>query len=355
MRLSLFCALFALLQSYTAIADEKAKPLKPCTIRSPSTDRFFDLNPIRVTLPEKGKKVHKDDRTESWHAKGYDYPANFTLNFCGPVVEELDEIVDLDKHLWKNVSAFYKRDGKYYSMGLQNHEPVFRGRKLVLNYTGGSLCSSSHSKRALLPHETEEISTNKIIDGDDDDEGDKDGDDEDEDKPKKKKPAKAKDERRKSTIISLLCEKDPLAVTSIAFVAASEDDCTYFFEARTSAACGGIEVERQTLSPGGVFGVIVLIAVLVYLVGGCVYQRTVMHQRGWRQLPNYSIWAGIGGFITDVFIILTSSCARFLPSRRGYSRVSLGHDTHRDRGRGRNNHNEDENRLIDQLDEEWED
>jgi cation-dependent mannose-6-phosphate receptor len=40
-----------------------------------------------------------------------------------------------------------------------------------------------------------------------------------------------------------------------------------------------------------------MIAVLVYLVGGCVYQRTVMHQRGWRQLPNYQMWAGVGGFL----------------------------------------------------------
>ena len=50
-----------------------------------------------------------------------------------------------------------------------------------------------------------------------------------------------------------------------------------------------------------------------------------------------------------MFIILTSSCARFMPSRRGYSRVSLGAD----RGRGRRD--ESENRLIDQLDEEWDD
>jgi cation-dependent mannose-6-phosphate receptor len=52
----------------------------------------------------------------------------------------------------------------------------------------------------------------------------------------------------------------------------------------------------------------------------------------------------------DMFIILTSSCARFMPSRRGYSRVSLGHENGR---RGRRN--EDENRLIDNLDEEWDD
>lgn len=40
-----------------------------------------------------------------------------------------------------------------------------------------------------------------------------------------------------------------------------------------------------------------LIAIFVYLLGGCAYQRTVMHQRGWRQLPNYGMWAGIGSFV----------------------------------------------------------
>lgn len=59
-----------------------------------------------------------------------------------------------------------------------------------------------------------------------------------------------------------------------------------------------MHADEQTLSPGGVFGVIALIAVLVYFVGGCVYQRTVMHQRGWRQLPNYAMWAGIWRFFS---------------------------------------------------------
>lgn len=68
------------------------------------------------------------------------------------------------------------------------------------------------------------------------------------------------------------------------------------FEARTSAGCGGIEVAKQTLSPVGVFGVIVLIGVIVYLVGGCVYSRMVLHQRGWQQLPNYGLWSSILGF-----------------------------------------------------------
>jgi cation-dependent mannose-6-phosphate receptor len=169
---------------------------------------------------------------------------------------------------------------------LENAEPIFRGKKLILNYTGGSLCPSTSSKRSpvSLPREI-------IGDDDDDDDSDK--------KEKKKKPTE-KSERRKTTVISLLCESDPLGKSSISFVAAV-DDCTYFFEGRSRFACGSVHAETQTLSPGGVFGVIALIAVLVYFVGGCVYQRTVMHQRGWRQLPNYAMWAGIWRFFSVGF------------------------------------------------------
>jgi cation-dependent mannose-6-phosphate receptor len=178
---------------------------------------------------------------------------------------------------------------------------VFRGRKLVLNYTGGSLCPSSKHETRLV-HEPVSLPKRKILGDEDDDDNktdkDKDEDEGDDGDEGEKKPEKkpSSGERRKTTIISLLCEKDALAKTSVSFVAAV-DDCVYFFEGRSPHACGGVEAEIQALSPGGVFGVIVLIAVLVYFVGGCVYQRTVMHQRGWRQLPNYQMWAGIGGFI----------------------------------------------------------
>ncbi|KAF1935868.1 mannose 6-phosphate receptor domain-containing protein [Clathrospora elynae] len=332
---SLLLSTLALLlaQHATAASD---KPLKACTVISPTSERFFDLNPIRKLPPSEDGKKKKEGDEGSWHAKGYDYNANFTINFCGPVVEQLDEVQDLDKGLWGNISAFYERSGKQWAIGLENSEPIFRGRKLILNYTGGSLCPSSKDKRALEPTT---LTPREIIDGDDD--GDK-----------KKKPSKdtdAKTTRRKTTVISLLCDSDPLAKTSISFVAAV-DDCAYFFEGRSPSACGGVHQETQALGPGGVFGVIAMIAVLVYFVGGCVYQRTVMHQRGWRQLPNYSMWAGIWRFFSDVFVILTSSCARFMPSRRGYNRVSLGQDSGR---RGRRN--EDEDRLIDNLDEEWDD
>jgi cation-dependent mannose-6-phosphate receptor len=172
---------------------------------------------------------------------------------------------------------------------LENTEPVFRGRKLILNYTGGSLCPSSSpkSKRQpiALPH------TPRAIIGDEPDEDMYAEEDDDE----KKKPSE-KNARRKTTVLSLMCDSDPLAKTSVSFVAAV-DDCSYFFEGRSPYACGGIHQAKQTLGPGGVFSVIIIITVLVYFVGGCVYQRTVMHQRGWRQLPNYAMWAGIYRFV----------------------------------------------------------
>lgn len=290
----LLVTVLALLAHHAAAVD---RLLKPCTVISPTSERFFDLTPLRRLPPTESDTpgARKDAEAGSWHARGYDYGANFTLNFCGPVVEQLDAVQDLDKDMWKNVSAFYEQGDRQYAIGLENSTPIFRGRKLILNYTGGSLCpSASNSARA------EPVS---LDDGENNDNAAK---------SPTNSPAKRSSElseRRKTTIISLLCESDPLAKTSVSFIAAV-DACTYFFEGRSPHACGGVHQEAQTLGPGGVFSVIAMIAVLVYFAGGCVYQRTVMHQRGWRQLPNYSMWAGIGAFFAVCI-------AFFTPSRLG--------------------------------------
>jgi cation-dependent mannose-6-phosphate receptor len=89
----------------------------PCTIRSPTSGAFFDLNPIHIIPPAHLKKASKDARNESWPARGYDYGANFTLNFCGPVIENLTNVVGVDEARWQNVSAFYNLNGKTYSIG----------------------------------------------------------------------------------------------------------------------------------------------------------------------------------------------------------------------------------------------
>lgn len=142
--------------------------------------------------------------------------------------------------------------------------PIFRGRKLVLNYTDGSPCDDDGHSRER------EVSSRATKSG-----------------------------RRKSSVFSFLCDRDPTAAkVHVSFIGASPDQCTYFFEARTLAACGGVIAPQQSLGAGSVFGVIAIIAAAVYVLGGIAYQRTVMHQRGWRQLPNYSLWASIFGFVS---------------------------------------------------------
>jgi cation-dependent mannose-6-phosphate receptor len=122
--LGAFCAaIFALISPALAEVSEKdGKKVKdptpkPCTIRSPSSGHFFDLNSISVLSPDAKDKKNADDRTESWHAKGYDYGTNFTLNFCAPVVEELDDVQGVEKSLWRNVSAYYNDGRRTYSIG----------------------------------------------------------------------------------------------------------------------------------------------------------------------------------------------------------------------------------------------
>lgn len=192
----------------------------------------------------------------------------------------------------------------------QNSYPVFHGRKLVLNYTNGSPCDLEDVKAASSGSSAEDlfarekIDPKKPSDDDDDEDDDDEDDDDDDDKSSRRKKPSSRIVRRKSTIISLLCDKDPLSPQlTLSFVASSPDACTYFFEARSAAGCGGIETAKQTLSPSGVFGVIVLIAIIVYVVGGCVYSRVVLQQRGWRQLPNYALWSGIFGFFKVRFLV----------------------------------------------------
>jgi cation-dependent mannose-6-phosphate receptor len=110
-----------------------AETYAPCTLRSATSGKFFDLNPLHVALPDPDKKQPKDARTESWHARGYDYGANFTMNFCGGVVEDLamgifgdgerdaervaKGVVGVEREMWANVSAFYTWAGRVYSIG----------------------------------------------------------------------------------------------------------------------------------------------------------------------------------------------------------------------------------------------
>ena len=181
-----------------------------------------------------------------------------------------------------------------------------RGRKLVLQYTGGSPCAtkSTKSKREASAGSGSTVhrgaAHNKYSDDEEEvtpaaEDQKRPGEDKDKDKDKDAAPT-----RRKSTTISFLCDRDQMTgPAAISFVGTDPDECGYYFEVRSMHACPAAEPHKPgNVGPGSVFVIIFFIAVLVYFGGGIFYQRTVAHARGWRQLPNYSLWAGIWSFIS---------------------------------------------------------
>lgn len=273
-----------------ASSDTKDPAHDPCTIYSTLTGSFYDVRPL--TLKTTGTKTQAATN-ESYHSRGYDYGMNFTLNICGPVVEELDDVYGVPKARWANVSAFYKdsKDDTVYSIGQANGELTMRGKKLLLNYTNGSPCPELDEYGDPLP-DSRTFDVSEIIGGDNG--KSKNG------TPSTSKPGKSSI-RHKSTLFSFICDTSPaLSTTPRVSFLGTPDHCSYIFEVRSRYACAGATPshEKGTLGPGGVFTMILGIGVLVYLVGGVVYQRNVMHQRGWRQLPNYSLWAGIFSFVS---------------------------------------------------------
>ncbi|KAL2164018.1 hypothetical protein VTH06DRAFT_3232 [Thermothelomyces fergusii] len=371
----------ALAEEATKTATETTPVHTPCVATSTS-GAFFDLRPDIAIAVAEGEKAPRGTPTEDYIARGWDYGYNFTLNICEPVLKKVEGVVGVDKALWPNISAYYEADGKIYSLGQQSGELTPRGRKLVLQYTGGSPCGPSEkkadkrskirggtrAKRFNFGDEDEDEYPQKGDERDDDkedredeekdededeDEREADGDDEDEDADDGTKDngegAGDQTQLRKSASISFLCDHDPETPTAFSFVMADPYECAYFFEVRSQHACAAAEPHKPgSVGPGSVFAIIFFITVMVYVIGGVFYQRTVAHARGWRQLPNYSMWAGLWSFIKDLLSILTASCARLVPRRRGYHTLSGSPN-------GRRRSRDDENRLIDQLDEEWDD
>jgi cation-dependent mannose-6-phosphate receptor len=285
--------LLSLLRLSAAASDDRAPP-KPCTIHSPTTGSFIDIRPLQLIPLDNSDKKHSGTShpspptNESYHAKGYDYPYNFTLNLCDAVVEPLEKVQGVKESRWANVSAYYTDShSKIHSIGQQNDELLFRGKKLLLNYTMGSPCPDLDEDGEPL------LSKREIIHDDPDD------DEDDDDDRKSHKPTA--NQRRKSTLLTFTCDTSPQLATrpAISFLG-TPDHCAYIFEIRSRHACGGTTASHEsgTLGPGGVFLVISGIALAVYVIGGVVYQRNVMHQRGWRQLPNYAMWAGLFGFVS---------------------------------------------------------
>lgn len=114
-----------------AASDDKVP--QPCTAHSSNTGTFFDLSTLSLSAPsEDDKESDKKVKTDSWHSSGWDYKANFTLNICAPVLENVHDVVGVKEQAWRNVSAYYEKQGKIYSIGYGPHLFACRTYRLTL-------------------------------------------------------------------------------------------------------------------------------------------------------------------------------------------------------------------------------
>lgn len=125
MRLNYSLFVLSLLGLSAASDNSNLNDESPCVARSPVSGLYYDLNAISLSPPElkNGEQLSPEARNTSWHSKGHDYPANFTLNICAPVIEDVKDVVGVDSSKWQNISAYYERDGKIYSIGYGSSLP----------------------------------------------------------------------------------------------------------------------------------------------------------------------------------------------------------------------------------------
>jgi len=90
---------------------------QPCTATSSTSDSFYDLRPDMAVVVEEGAKKKKGVRTTDYAARGYDYGSNFTINICAAVVKPVKDIEGVSDKLAANVSAYYQKGSKIYSLG----------------------------------------------------------------------------------------------------------------------------------------------------------------------------------------------------------------------------------------------
>lgn len=112
-------ALFA--ASARALEDEEPSEttqVPECTATSQvNSGAYFDLRPD-IAWPEDSGKTHKSNHHKDYHARGYDYGKNFTINVCNSVVDPVTNVVGVEEERWANVSAYYMSQGDIYSIGL---------------------------------------------------------------------------------------------------------------------------------------------------------------------------------------------------------------------------------------------
>lgn len=130
MRLRSPWAVATLLVAVAAAASPKGDPAKPTAtatatsiatpcVATATSGAFYDLRDDMAIPMKEGEKerAHKGPTEDYNYAKPHDWPYNFTMNVCAPVVTPVKDVVGVNQAQWKNISAYYHAGGKTFSLG----------------------------------------------------------------------------------------------------------------------------------------------------------------------------------------------------------------------------------------------
>ncbi|VEU19838.1 DEKNAAC100409 [Brettanomyces naardenensis] len=194
--------------------------LEACTVINPLTNQFYDLRSLASVEKElNGQTVRQ---VQPWMSRGFDYGGNFTIGICSSPLVHLDEMDFPNVVNRTDVGAFFSSpDAKgRISLGQVSRAPKFRGRKLIMEYTGGDLCPNS-------------------------------------------------DDRRRSTLLMFTCDREMASKAKVSYIG-SLDDCSYFFEVKTIHACATAPTNESM----GIVSIVILIgsaAAITFFGGGLLY------------------------------------------------------------------------------------
>ncbi|GES96690.1 cation dependent mannose-6-phosphate cargo receptor [Rhizophagus clarus] len=228
-----------------------------CTVTNETTNKYYDLSPLKKT------------EGEDWIVYGYGTGWTFRMNICRNVLyrNDNDDYSNFEEIGVYGINPEYYDNGGYkdHSLGKISEKPLIRGDKLVMEFSDGKNCAGTNYKS--------------------------------------------------TSVVSFICDKTVEGQGQPIFISGFRD-CAFFFEWRTPAAC---PTDKKDASKGGwgVFFTIFIIALIVYFVGGIIYNRMVHNATGMYQIPNWEFWSNACDFLKDMILIIMAQCPVFKPRRHG--------------------------------------
>ncbi|KAG8130099.1 hypothetical protein E2320_016692 [Naja naja] len=107
----------------------------------------------------------------------------------------------------------------------------------------------------------------------------------------------------RKALVMIICNRTTLA-TGFTMVAEEREkikQCSYVFELESSLACPPEELHHNVhrhLSIGSIL-LITSEKIIVYIIGGFLYQRLVVGAKGMEQFPHFAFWQDLGNLVAD--------------------------------------------------------